>query len=155
MEVSLRCHNSPRRYWVTGCGVTSTYRKRAEFCVRIWRGKESSTRTPNEKDRLLELAGAGARRTCVLWGGGALAMGAKWIRQHRRLSPPYVETFNSKLIKKVSYLNKKSLHFFEFRDSYVISLWTLYVHFAHSVNCEYGTLWKFGESGVHLYCHYY
>ena len=40
MEVSLRCYNSPRRYWVTGCG----WRHAPEARVRIWREKESGTR---------------------------------------------------------------------------------------------------------------
>ena len=67
-------------------------------------------------------------------------MGAKWIRQHRRLClSSWRRNLWLKGNKKVSYLNKKSLRVFEFRDSYVLSLWTLYVHFAHVINCEYGT----------------
>ena len=45
------------------------------------------------------------------------------------VSPPYVETFKSKLIKKVSYLNKKSLRVFEFRDSYVLYMFYRYEHY--------------------------
>ena len=91
---------------------------------------------PNEKDRLLELADA--RRTCALWG--PLETGAKWIRKLRRLCLSSLRrNVLLKVNKKVSYLNKKSLRVFEFRDSYVLSLWTLYVHFVHSVNCEYDT----------------
>ncbi len=45
------------------------------------------------------------------------------------VSPPYFETFNSKVNKKVSYLNKKSLRVFEFRDSYVLYMFYRYQHY--------------------------
>ena len=48
---------------------------------------------------------------------------------------PYVETFNSKVIKRFRTCTKKSLRVFEFRDScvlrYVYMLPTFNVHFAH------------------------
>ena len=72
--------------------------------------------------------------------GGPLEMGAKWIRQHRRLYLSSLRrNFQLKVYKKVSYLNKNSLRVFEFRDSYVLWLWTFDALFALSVNCEYGT----------------
>ena len=67
-------------------------------------------------DWLLELADA--KRTCALWG--PLEMGAKLIRQHRRLClSSLCRNLYLKVNKKVSYRNKKSLRVFEFRDSYV------------------------------------
>ena len=63
---------------------------------------------------------------------GPLETGAKWIRQHRRLCLSSLRrNLYLKVNKKVSYLNKKSLRVFEFRDSYVLSLWTFDVHFTH------------------------
>ena len=56
-----------------------------------------------------------------------------------RLSP-YVKTFNSKVIKRFRTWTKKSLRVLDFRDSYVLSLWTLHVYFAHGINCGYVTL---------------
>ena len=52
---------------------------------------------------------------------------------------PYVETFNSKLIKRFRTWTNKLLCVFEFRDFYVLSVWTLYVYFAHGINYGYVT----------------
>ena len=80
MDVSLRSHNSPRRYWVTGCGWHHAPEARGGLYENLKKIRVGYL-TPNEEDRLLELAGA--RRTCALWG--PLELGAKWIRQHRML----------------------------------------------------------------------
>ena len=63
--------------------------------------------------------------------GGALELGAKWIRQHSKIcvSPPYVETFNSKLIKRFRTWTNKSLRVFEFRDSYILYMFYRYEHY--------------------------
>ena len=45
---------------------------------------------------------------------------------------PYVETFNSKVIKGFVPELRSRYMFFKFRDSYVLSLWTFDVHFTHS-----------------------
>ena len=131
----------------TGDGVRVTSRTGSAWrFVENWKKvRELNTQyilyilqSPNEEDRLLELADA--RRTCALWG--ALKMGAKWIRQHRRLCLSSLRrNLELKVNKKVSYLNKKSLRVFEFRDSYVLYMFyrTLYVYFAHGVNCDYST----------------
>ena len=86
-------------------------------------------------------------------------IGSKWIRRHSEIvfSLPYVETFNSKVVKRFRTWTKNSLRVFQFRDSYVLRyvymLPTFDVHFAHchirvsSVNCVYGyitvTPWEF------------
>ena len=53
--------------------------------------------------------------------------GSRWKSQHRKIVPlsPYVEKLlNSKVIKKVSYLNKEVV-FFMFRDSYVLCIYVM------------------------------
>ena len=87
MEVLLRCHNSPKRTEVTGASDV-THRKRAEVCVRIWREKESGTR---RQTRRIERAPYRGRSS---WGPNELDSIENCV------SPPYVETFNSKLIKR-------------------------------------------------------
>ena len=115
MEVSLRCHNTPRQNgWQSASDVT--HRERAEVCGES-KESQSWNLTLDEDDRLLELADA--RWTCAFWG--PLETGAKWIRQHRRLClSSLCRNLKLKVNKKVSYLNKKSLRVFEFRDSYVL-----------------------------------
>ena len=62
------------------------------------------------------------RREANMRPMGPLEMGAIWIRQHRRLClSSLCRNLLLKVNKKVSYLNKKSLRVFEFRDSYVLS----------------------------------
>ena len=48
------------------------------------------------------------------------------------ISLPYIETFNSKVIKGFVPELRSRYVFFEFRDSYVLSLWTFDVRFTHS-----------------------
>ena len=47
------------------------------------------------------------------------------------ISLPYVETFNSKVIKGFVPELRSCYVFFEFRDSYVLSLWKINVRFTH------------------------
>ena len=74
---------------------------------------------------------------CSRWGPN------EWDSIEDCVSPPYVETFNSKLIKKVSYLNKQVVMCFRISrflcSLCVLSLWTFYVYFAHGVNSGYST----------------
>ena len=57
-------------------------------------------------------------------------MEAKWIRQHRRLCLSSLRrNLWLKVNKKVSYLNKKSLRVFEFRDSYVLYMFYRNEHY--------------------------
>ena len=65
MEVSLRCHNSPRRYWVTGCGWRHAPEARGG-CVRIWREKESGTR---RQTRRIDFWGSQTRGELAPYGG--------------------------------------------------------------------------------------
>ena len=70
----------------------------AQRFVEIWRKLESWDWTLDEDDRLLELADA--RRTCALWGAARDGGQMNKTSVEDGVSPPYVETFNSKLIKR-------------------------------------------------------
>ena len=68
----------------------------------------------------------GRCHTC--WGGGG------WRGQNRKilpLSPCVEEPLNSKVIKSFVPEQRSRSMFFEFQDSYVLSLWTFAVHFAY------------------------
>ena len=114
-----RCRNSPR--WETGLHSASdvTHRQRAEDLGRFWK---SQLRTWH---RTIRLTFAYSRRP--LWRVlHMLGWGADEKARIERLclSLPYVETFNSKVIKGfVPELRSRKV-FFVFRDSYVLSLWT-------------------------------
>ena len=59
----------------------------------------------------------------------------RWKSQNRKnvyLSPYVEETLNSKVIKGFVPELRSHYMFFEFRDSYVLSLWTFDVRFTHS-----------------------
>ena len=84
-------------------------------------------------------------------------LGAKWIRQHRRLCLSSLRrNLLLKVNKKVSYTEQEVVTCFRIPrflcSLYVLSLWTLYVHFAHSINCEYGTI---NDAGRLLYKNIY
>ena len=66
----------------------------------------------------------GGCHTC--WWGGA---DEKARIERMCISLPYVETFNSKVIKGFVPERRSRYVFFEFRDSYVLSLWTFDVRF--------------------------
>ena len=129
MEVSLRCHNTPRQNGWRGAGDV-THRKRAEVRVRIGRKSESGIR---RQTRRIDFWSSQTRSELTPYGGrskrGPLEMGANWIRQHRRLCFSSLRrNLSFKVNKKVSYLNKKSLRVFEFRDSYVLYMFYRYEH---------------------------
>ena len=71
----------------------------------------------------------GGCHTCWVGGGGA---DEKARIERMCTSLPYVETFNSKVIKSFVPELRSRYVFFEFRDSYVLSLWTFDVLFTHS-----------------------
>ena len=81
MEVSLRCHNTPRQNGWRGAGDV-THRKRAEVCVRIWRKSELGTRRQTRRIDFWSSQSRGERAP----NEGRTRWGAKWIRQHRSLS---------------------------------------------------------------------
>ena len=74
--------------------------KRAEVCVRIWRKRELGTR---RQTRRIDFWSTQTRGELTPYGGrsrrGPLKIGAKWIRQHRRLCLSSLRR-NSKLIKR-------------------------------------------------------
>ena len=91
--------------------------------------KVRELRRDTERDGWLSLARGdfcGGCHTC--WRG-------IWKSQNRKIVPlsPYVEKpLNSKVIKSFAPELKSRYVFFEFRDSYVLSLWTFDVCFTHS-----------------------
>ena len=122
MEVSLRCHNSPRRNRVR---VTSHTGSAWRF---VWEFEKRDSWVLDAK-RKGSTFGAHRRKVNVRPMGGPLEMGAKWIRLHRRLCLSSLrQNLSLKVNKKVSYLNKKSLCVFEFRDSYVLYIFYSYQH---------------------------
>ena len=130
-HVTQRCHNSLRWWngWQSAGDVT--HRKRAEVLGRIER-----------KSRELKLDAE--------WGGSTFgARSTRWgpdgeASIKRLCLSPYVETFNSKVIKRFRTWTKKSLRAFEFRDSWFYVMYICYQHSmsilhmaVSSVNCEY------------------
>ena len=70
-----------------------------------------------------------------MWRVPHVLGGGRWKSQNRKIVPlsPYVEeSLNSKVIKDFVPEQRSPYVFFEFWDSHVLSLWTLYVHFAYS-----------------------
>ena len=66
MEVSLRCHNSPRRYWVTRCGWRHEPEARGGLCENMKR--ESGTR---RQTRRIDFWNSQAGGELAPYGGGA------------------------------------------------------------------------------------
>ena len=96
----------------------------------VWEFEENKSRVldAEREGSILELAGA--RRTCARWG--PLELGAKWIRQHRRLCLSSLRRNRLlKVNKKVSYLNKKSLRVFEIPVLYMFCSNEHYMSISH------------------------
>ena len=74
-----------------------THRKRAEVCVRIWRKWESSTR---HQTRRIDFWSSQARDELAPYEGRTRWGPNESDSIEDCVSPPYVETFNSKLIKR-------------------------------------------------------
>ena len=119
--VTQRCHNSPR--WETEASKCE-WRHGPESCGGFWKIWKKSVSRDETCLRKRWLAFACSRR----WGG-------RWKSQNRKivLLSPYVEKpFDSKVIKSFVPELRSRYVFFEFRDSYVLSLWTFNVRFPHS-----------------------
>ena len=80
MEVSLRCHNSPRRYWLTRCGWRHAPEARGSLCENLKKIRVGFW-TPNKKD---QFCSSQARGELAPYGE-PLELEARWIRQDRRL----------------------------------------------------------------------
>ena len=129
-----RCHSDviivrDEMGWQSAGDVT--HRKCVEVCVRIWRKRELRIR---HQTRMIDFWSLQTRGKRAPYGGrsrwGLLEMGAKWIRQHRRLCLSALHwNLQLKVNKKVSYLNKKSLRVFEFWDSYVLYMFYRNEHY--------------------------
>ena len=120
-RVTQRCHNSPR--WKMGLASANnvTHRKRAEDFCRV----ETSLGR-----RRLAFASSRGFVAGAAWDGGGADEKARIERMC--ISLPYVETFTSKVIKGfVPELGSRYV-FFEFFDSFVLSVWTFDVRFTHS-----------------------
>ena len=97
---------------------------------KVWELRWDLLREKTFGFRLLaETFMAGATRVGV--GGGADEK-ARIERLCLSLSLYVEETLNSKVINIFVPEQRSREVFFEFRDSYVLFLWTLYVHFTHS-----------------------
>ena len=98
-RATQRCHNCPRwRNGVTGCEWRHAPEARGGLW-EIWRKLESwKTR---RRTRRFDFWGS-LRRDEFARRGIRTRSGAKWIRRHSEIVSlsPYVETFNSKLIKR-------------------------------------------------------
>ena len=125
--VTHRCHNSPdgkQGYEVWMTSRTESARRILEILKKVSGDKNW---TPNEKG-WLSLAHGGL-------GQLSHKMGGRWKSQNRNnvyLSPCVEEPLNSKVIKSFVPELRSRYVFFEFRDSYVLSLWTFDVRFIHS-----------------------
>ena len=112
-----------------------THRKRAEDLGRFWKSQSWDETCLGGR----RLVFACSRRPLwrvphVLWGR------CRWKSQNRKivhLSPYVEEPLNSKVIKSFVPELRSRYVFFEFWDSYVLSLWTFNVRFTHSHG--YGT----------------
>ena len=95
MEVSLRCHNSPRRNWVTGCGWRHAPQARGGLCENLKKESELETR---HQTRKIDFWSSQTRGELAPYGGRS-----RWGPKDSIedcVSPSYVETFNSKLIRR-------------------------------------------------------
>ena len=100
----------------------------ARRILGIWR-KLVELRLASGEDVSLSLARGD------LCGGCHTCWWDRWKSQNRKIVPlsPYVEEpLNSKVIKGFVTELRSRYVFFEFRDSYVLSLWTFDVRFTHS-----------------------
>ena len=96
MEVSLRCHNSPRQNWWQGAGDV-THRKCAEVCGDLNKVKELGTW---HQTRRIDFWSSQTRGERSPYEGRSSWGPNEWDSIDDCVSPSYVETFNSKLIKR-------------------------------------------------------
>ena len=106
-----------------------THRKCAEDLRRFWKSQLVEMRPASGEDGWFSLAHGdhcGGCHTC--WVGEM----KNQIKKIEPLSPYVEEPLNSKVIKSFVPELRSRYVFFEFRDSYVLSLWTFDVRFTHS-----------------------
>ena len=96
MEVSLTCHNTPRQNgWRSASDVT--HRKRAEVCGDLNKVEELKLDTGRRRSTF----GARRREANLRPMRGRSSWGPnEYDSIEDCVSPPYVETFNSKVIKR-------------------------------------------------------
>ena len=109
-----------------------THRKHAEVCVRIWRKKESGF---GHQTRRIDF-GARRREANLRPMGGRSSWGPNEKDSIEDcVSPPYVETFNSKLIKRFRTWTRSSyvlLRFLFFIYSIVMNITCLFCTWPYS-----------------------
>ena len=82
--------------------------------------------------RRIDFWSSQARGEFAPYGGGVLELGAKWIRQHRRLCLSSLRrNLYIEVNKKVSYLNKKLLRVFEIPVLYIFYRYEHYMSISH------------------------
>ena len=124
--VTQRCHNSSR--WETGLQSAGdvTHRKRTEDFGNL---KKVDMRPASGEDGWLSLARGGLGLVSHEMGrGGGRSQNKKMVP----FSLCVEEPLNSKVIKSFVPELRSRYVFFEFRDSYVLSLWTFDVRVTHS-----------------------
>ena len=105
-----------------------TYRKCAEDFGNLKKVSRVETCLGRRLLVFASLQGLGLVSHEMRWGG-------RWKSQNRKivpLSPCVEEPLTSKVIKSFVPEQRGRYVFFEFRDSYVLSLWTFDVRFTHS-----------------------
>ena len=132
------CTGSARRIW-------GDLKKSVELRTRLQTGRvdfRGSLRT----DEFVRYG----RHPC--WGAGA---DGKVVLERLCISLPYVETFNSKVIKGFVPELRSRYVFFVFRDSYVLCI---YMNILCTFHMAISWLWNIYHSGfsdycLHLYCY--
>ena len=123
-RVIQRCHNCP-----DGKQRLASARVRAEHFGWFWKSQLAEKRPSSGEDGWFSLARwdlCGGCHTC--WWGD------RWKSQNRKIVPlPLYDEkpLNSKVIKGFVPELRSRYVFFEFRDSYILSSWTLDVRFTH------------------------
>ena len=126
-RATQRCHNSPRwRNGVTGCEWRHAPEVRGGLW-EIWR-KWGELKT-RRQTRRFDFWGSLTRDEFARRGCRAREGPDEEANIKRLCLSPYVETFNSKVIKRFRTWTKKSLRVFEFRDSYVLYMFYRYEHY--------------------------
>ena len=135
-RITQRCHNSPR--WETGLHSTTDV-THTEARGGFWEIlKKSELRLDTGRVEMRPASGktVGFRLLAETFVAGATCVGGRGDEKARIermcISLSYVETFNSKVIKGFVPKLRSRYVFFNFRDSYVLSLWTFDVRFTHS-----------------------
>ena len=132
MEVSLRCRNSPRRSGVTGYGWRQAPEVHGDLCENLKKVRVQDTR------RRRSTFGACRREANVRPMGGSSWGPNESDNIEDCVSPPYVETFNSKLRKRFRtwtrscyvFSNSEIYMFYCYEHSMSISPMAIFVYMA-------------------------